>query len=202
MKSFKHNNKNNFLAGWYIDKKICSEMIKYFDITKETAAGIKHEGSIGGPEGDFLIDKKVKDSLDLSVFPDTTDDIPKRYLDELAKVMHEYKMKYPWSDENHAAWRMTESFNIQRYPKKGGFFKWHFERTGNSAFLKRHLVFMTYLNTVKKGGYTEFLHQKIKVKPETGLTLIWPSDCTFTHRGVAAPTEIKYIATGWYAYDV
>ena len=200
MKSFKHNNKNNFLAGWYIDKKICSEMIKYFDITKETPAGIK--GSIGGPEGDFLIDKKVKDSLDLSVFPDTTDDIPKRYLDELAKVMHEYKMKYPWSDENHAAWRMTESFNIQRYPKKGGFFKWHFERTGNSAFLKRHLVFMTYLNTVKKGGYTEFLHQKIKVKPETGLTLIWPSDWTFTHRGVAAPTEIKYIATGWYAYDV
>ena len=147
-------------------------------------------------------DKKLKDSLDLSVFPDTTDDIPKRYLDELAKVMHEYKMKYPWSDENHAAWRMTESFNIQRYPKKGGFFKWHFERTGNSAFLKRHLVFMTYLNTVKKGGYTEFLHQKIKVKPETGLTLIWPSDWTFTHRGVAAPTEIKYIATGWYAYDV
>ena len=202
MKSFKHNNKNNFLAGWYIDKKICSEMIKYFDITKETPAGIKHEGSIGGPEGDFLIDKKVKDSLDLSVFPDTTDDIPKRYLDELAKVMHEYKMKYPWSDENHAAWRMTESFNIQRYPKKGGFFKWHFERTGYSAFLKRHLVFMTYLNTVKKGGYTEFLHQKIKVKPETGLTLIWPSDWTFTHRGVAAPTEIKYIATGWYAYDV
>ena len=202
MKSFKHNNKNNFLAGWYIDKKICSEMIKYFDITKETPAGIKHEGSIGCPEGDFLIDKKVKDSLDLSVFPDTTDDIPKRYLDELAKVMHEYKMKYPWSDENHAAWRMTESFNIQRYPKKGGFFKWHFERTGNSAFLKRHLVFMTYLNTVKKGGYTEFLHQKIKVKPETGLTLIWPSDWTFTHRGVAAPTEIKYIATGWYAYDV
>ena len=65
MKSFKHNNKNNFLEGWYIDKKICSEMIKYFDITKETPAGIKHEGSIGGPEGDFLIDKKVKDSLDL-----------------------------------------------------------------------------------------------------------------------------------------
>ena len=92
MKSFKHNNKNNFLAGWYIDKKICSEMIKYFDITKETPAGIKHEGSIGGPEGDFLIDKKLKDSLDISVFHDTTDDIPKRYLDGLAKVMHEYKM--------------------------------------------------------------------------------------------------------------
>ena len=57
MKSFKHNNKNNFLAGWYIDKKICSEMIKYFDITKETPAGIIHEGSSGGPEGDFLIDQ-------------------------------------------------------------------------------------------------------------------------------------------------
>ena len=39
MKSFKHNNKNNFLAGWYIDKKICSEMIKYFDITNDLDIG-------------------------------------------------------------------------------------------------------------------------------------------------------------------
>ena len=59
---------------------------------------------------------------------------------------------------------------------------------------------MTYLNTVKDGGETEFIYQKLKVKPETGLTLIWGSDWPFTHRGITSKTKTKYITTGWYSY--
>ena len=59
---------------------------------------------------------------------------------------------------------------------------------------------MTYLNDVNKGGETEFVYQKLKVKPEIGLTLIWGSDWTFTHRGIASPKETKYITTGWYCF--
>ena len=59
---------------------------------------------------------------------------------------------------------------------------------------------MTYLNTVKKKGETEFYYQKLKIKPETGLTIIWPSDWTHTHRGITSNTEEKYIVTGWYSY--
>jgi hypothetical protein len=59
---------------------------------------------------------------------------------------------------------------------------------------------MTYLNNIKKGGETEFFYQNLKVKPEKGLTLIWPADWTFTHRGIPSPKEIKYITTGWYSY--
>ena len=43
---------------------------------------------------------------------------------------------------------------------------------------------MTYLNTIKVGGETEFLYQKLKIKPKKGLTLIWPTDWTHTHRGL------------------
>jgi hypothetical protein len=57
---------------------------------------------------------------------------------------------------------------------------------------------MTYLNTVTDGGETEFFWQKIKVKPEKGLTLIWPSDFTHTHRGIPSPSQKKYIVTGWF----
>ena len=60
---------------------------------------------------------------------------------------------------------------------------------------------MTYLNTVNDGGETEFIYQKLKVKPETGLTLIWGADWTFTHRGITSKTETKYITTGWYSYS-
>ena len=64
----------------------------------------------------------------------------------------------------------------------------------------RHLVFMTYLNDVDDEGHTEFYHQKLKVKPRKNLTLIWPTDWTFTHRGIASPTQEKYITTGWLNY--
>ena len=59
---------------------------------------------------------------------------------------------------------------------------------------------MTYLNDVSDGGETEFYYQKLKVKPETGLTLIWGSDWTFMHRGITSKTQTKYIATGWLDY--
>ena len=60
---------------------------------------------------------------------------------------------------------------------------------------------MTYLNTVKNGG-TEFYYQKLKVDAVKGLTLIWPSDWTHTHKGVISKKQKKYILTGWVSVDV
>ena len=57
---------------------------------------------------------------------------------------------------------------------------------------------MTYLNNVPDGG-TEFLYQKITTPAKKGLTLIWPSDWTHTHRGQISNEHEKYIATGWYS---
>ena len=56
---------------------------------------------------------------------------------------------------------------------------------------------MTYLNDVTDAGGTEFCHQNLIVQPKKGLTLIWPADWTFTHRGVPSPTQEKIITTGW-----
>ena len=69
------------------------------------------------------------------------------------------------------------------------------------ATASRHLTYMTYLNDVSDKGETAFYYQNIKIKPEKGLTVIWGTDWTFTHRGIASPTETKYIATGHYHYD-
>ena len=46
----------------------------------------------------------------------------------------------------------------------------------------------------------EFCRKNIKIKPEKGLTLIWPADWTHTHRGIASPTQEKFIITGWFNY--
>jgi hypothetical protein len=59
---------------------------------------------------------------------------------------------------------------------------------------------MTYLNDVESGGETEFLYQNLKIKPQKGLTLIWPTDWTHTHRGIPSMEEEKMIVTGWVHY--
>lgn len=194
MKAFKYNNKNNFLAGWYISDKVCDDMIKFFKKSKDIIDGTCNRNGKTG------IYKDVKDSRDLSLPPNPQDATPINYLIALKNVLEKYKEKYSYSNLMHANWSIVENFNIQKYPKKGAFKEFHFERTGIDHSSLRHLVFMTYLNDVKIDGETEFFHQKLKVKPEKGLTLIWPADWTFTHRGIPAPKEIKYIATGWYSY--
>ena len=57
---------------------------------------------------------------------------------------------------------------------------------------------MTYLNDVPDGGGTEFAYYpELKVNAKKGLTLLWPTDFTHTHRGVISQHE-KYIITGWF----
>jgi hypothetical protein len=58
---------------------------------------------------------------------------------------------------------------------------------------------MTYLNDVDDGG-TEFYYQKTIIKAEKGLTLIWPADWTYTHKGQISNTKEKTIITGWISY--
>ena len=59
---------------------------------------------------------------------------------------------------------------------------------------------MTYLNNVDDGGETQFLYQEKEIQPKKGLTVLWPTDFTHTHRGVTSPTQTKIIATGWFNY--
>jgi len=118
----------------------------------------------------------------------------------LQASLNEYIKEYHYCNE-YNAFSITEGTNLQFYPIGGGYKIYHTERTSNTEpFTNRHLVFMTYLNDITDKGETEFYYQKIKVKPKKGLTLIWPSDWTFTHRGIPSPTQEKAIITGWYSY--
>jgi len=79
---------------------------------------------------------------------------------------------------------------IQHYKPGEGFFKWHTENEGYGNSKLRHLVFMTYLNTVEDAG-TEFYHQKITSPAKKGLTLMWPAEWTHTHKGQISKEDEK-----------
>jgi hypothetical protein len=119
---------------------------------------------------------------------------------QLQKCLEAYMDDYPWCN-NYNPFTTKDFTNIQRYEPGQGFSAWHTERGGvDPVECNRHLVFMTYLNDVTDGGETEWLHQNIKVRAAKGRTVIWPADWTFTHRGIASPTQEKVIVTGWLSY--
>ena len=84
---------------------------------------------------------------------------------------------------------VQEVVNLQKYEPNEGFKECHSERRGKTQ-QTRCLAWMTYLNDVPDGG-TEFLYQQMTSPAKKGLTLIWPSDWTHTHRGVPSPTQDK-----------
>lgn len=188
----KINSLNSFIAGWYLDDRdICEQLIQYFHDAPDKRIGImSSSGGLG------VVDKSKKDSTDVTLNPSA---LANRYIRLLHKVAKEYISLYPYSNKV-VPWGVIEPIGIQHYQPGGGYYEWHFERDNtNEKIAHRHLVFMTYLNDVNDQGGTEFHHQQVTVKPEKGLTLIWPSDWTFTHRGVVSPTEDKYIITGWFS---
>lgn len=60
----------------------------------------------------------------------------------------------------------------------------------------RLATFLLYLNTVEKGGETEFPLQKIKVQPQTGKVVMFPPIHTHPHEVLAAKTP-RYILQTW-----
>lgn len=189
MKEHHVNDLNNFIAGWYFtDHAICDKLITYHENSN------KH---VGKNSEYGIIDESIKKSLDCHLDDKS---LFVEYQTNLQLCVNEYIKKYDFSND-YAAWSITQYINLQQYLPGMGFYKWHAERTcSHPSEATRHLVFMTYLNDVVSGGETEFYYQKIKIQPKKGLTLIWPADWTFTHRGLTSTSETKYIATGWFNY--
>lgn len=189
---------DSFIGGWFIPEEICDELIDCFKSTNELTIS---DGCIRSHE-QGVVDTSVKESRDLTLYNNTKHPGFRKYQQHLLGVANLYNTKYtfafPRSDLG-----TREGYNIQWYPKNGGYKEFHCERCSPDPIeLCRHLVFMTYLtDVVGEGGETEFYYQKLKIKPKKGLTLIWPSDWTHTHRGIPAPDEEKVIITGWIHYE-
>ena len=171
-----------------MEPKICDKIINYFETQATQYRGVTSHG--------FISNNKV--STDATFLDE---ELYLEYFTNLQKIFDEYKNIYPMVNY-YSPWGITENVNIQRYNPAEGYFAWHSERvTAHPPDSTRHMVFMTYLNNISDGGETEFYHQELKVKPEKGLTLVWPADWTFTHRGCVSNTETKYIITGWANYQ-
>jgi prolyl 4-hydroxylase len=192
MKEFK-TPLESFIGGWYIPEKVCDNLIKLFHDNKNKVVTGKcvHKNKHG-------LNTEVKESEDLYISPHNFDPILKEYRDYQQECLEKYVKRYPDVDR-YSKFNINIDYNIQYYVPGGGFKIWHHE-SANLDTADRVLVFMTYLNTVENAG-TDFKNQNITTPCEKGLTLIWPTAFTHTHRGVINKDKEKYIITGWYTYN-
>ena len=186
----------SLIQGCYIPDHICDDLIKYFDEHPDRQL----RGTILNEIDVLIEDDSRKKSMDIgfNILQDEEDSrVMSEYLMYLNLFIREYEHKYNRAGLI-AEYNITEGINLQKYEPGEGYKNWHCERNGLKD-QTRCLVFMTYLNDVENGG-TEFMYQKITSPAKKGLTMIWPSDWTHTHRGQISQTHKKYILTGWLNY--
>ena len=126
------------------------------------------------------------------------DDIVDEKILEYAKELDPFRESI-WYDMNKIPLPQLGAPLMHRYePPNQGYHKYHTDwatRDGMSSY--RMLVAMIYLNNVEEGGETEFYHQKIKIKPEEGTLVIFPTYFTHLHRGNKPISNTKYIVNKW-----
>ena len=183
---------NNFINLTMISEKVCDDLIS-LHLTSP-----KSSGTIATPGLDNQLNHNSKNSIESVYNPTRTELTP--YFKELHQSLDAYIKLYPFCN-NYGSFLIIENVKIQEYEPGGGYLDFHTER-GSCEYpnSSRHLVFMTYLNSIRIGGGTKFFHQNTETVATKGLTVIWPADWTHTHRGVKAPEETKYIITGWYNF--
>jgi 2OG-Fe(II) oxygenase superfamily len=179
------NKQNPFIRGYYINTGICDAIVN-----EARNPAIKFQ-----PSNDSFR------SFTGTYLEVLKDEIKTPYVISIMECIETYKKEFPFCYEEKNRWILRSGIKLQHY-NPGDYYKnWHAENVGTEQYISRHLVFMTYLNDIKDGGGTEFFHQNLQVKPEKGLTLIWPADWTHVHRGIVSNTEEKFIITGWFVFD-
>lgn len=182
---FKKN--NNFIKEYKksLPLDLCEEIIKRFEEDSRKKNGV----TTGGYKPEY------KKSLDLHISDlENWKDIDVKLYNALQSGIKSYiKEFYNINKKIHDV-----GYNIKKMKANEGFYHWHCD---NGRKENRILTFIWYLNTVKNGGETEFFYQKIKIKPEAGKLLIFPSFWTHLHRGKMPIDSDKYIISGWFYFD-
>lgn len=111
----------------------------------------------------------------------------------ISDTFQKFGDRYPLLKTNFVPWVVDGNAQLMRYEPNNYCHKIHCESCGD----ERVFAWMIFLNTIKNGGGTEFIHQNVTAQPIAGDMYVWSAGWTHFHRGVVAPDERKYIITGW-----
>ena len=182
-----------------LSSSTCRSLIELFEVDKKRQnPGVVRRGQ----EVNSFKDHKA--STDICFTPDDINN--KLWGKSLQKVInvvenarHNWRAQYYMGLDHVDPFEINFTFNMQRFLPGEGYHKFHSERASFET-RDRVGVWMIYLNDVTDRGWTEFFYQQHFEIPKIGKIVCWPCDWTHTHRGIASPTETKYILTGWFTF--
>lgn len=182
-----------------LSRELCEEIIEMFE-NNELCNKIKSKGCIVSG-----VNTLVKDTYDVCLPINSDDNEINNVIDVLARELNtnifkynEFLKKYNINIEKNTFFLQYETFQIQKYIKNIGKFTYHEDSMIDfNEYKYRVFTYLWYLNDVEEGGETEFLNNKIKVKPEAGKLILFPACWTFPHKGHMPISNNKYIVTGW-----
>ena len=187
-------NIDNFIGVYdnYITKEECNKAIKLYEDQNKFNKTMNRKIF----ENASVIKKK-----DTQFF--VNDDNIEVWWEELKLIIINFDMAFKHYTENTGAkeayvtpFHFT-SLKIQKTLPTEGYHVWHIEHQKGFENEPRAFVFSIYLNDVKEGGETEFLHFSKRVKPKKGRIVIWPAGFPYLHRGNPPLSGEKYILTSW-----
>lgn len=177
-----------------LPKIICNNIINIF------------ENSENKKEGETLsgINKEIKFSLDLH--GNDIENEEWKYIEKIIRKELNNKLEIYYYEINNGELKEPmfqpynhiedSGFQIQKYNMGEGFYNFHNDFNIIEPDKFRVLTYLWYLNEVEEGGETEF-YNGMKIKPEKGTLLIFPSTWTYTHKGNIPLSSNKIIMTGW-----
>lgn len=105
---------------------------------------------------------------------------------------HYSKVLYPWAEK---AVKSEEPFDgVLRYESDGG----HLPAHQDLGISSRLISTVSYLNDDYEGGEIEFRHSNVKIKPEKGDVIFFPSNFLYIHEIMPILSGTRYSMPHWY----
>ena len=175
----------------YFTDQISDKYLKYFDTLNQ--AYTRNDVNLTQDKHYSFLAGAYNDELSLQYLGQ---DFQTKFWSEIYPL---YCQKFPIL--NDFGKHRIYDLKLQKTEKGQGYHKWHCEMMGPED-RNRFMVISLYLNTVEKGGETEFLNQGLRVEPVKNRLVIFPATYTHVHRGNPPLSGTKYIITGWVEFGV
>jgi len=115
-------------------------------------------------------------------------DIHNQYYFLLLATLGPYAQKYTLDE---GLWH--EPYNMLKY-KDGQEYKAHYD---GGTGMGRAISAICYLNGDYEGGHIEFPNFKVKIKPEPGMLILFPSNYAYKHIAHPVTSGTKYALVTW-----
>jgi hypothetical protein len=171
-----------------LHRELCQSVIDLFDRDQS-----KWRGKIG-KSSDVTYQEATKSSWDLEILNEGPwRDIFQKIHPKIQACMSHYLSSSPILQSFPL---QVTGYKIQMYPKGQGYFRWHSDSVGKGA-RDRVVAMVLYLNDVEEGGETEFFHQELKITPEAGHLVMFPTGWNYMHCGHTPESGDKYIISSF-----